>query len=112
MRAGKLDTRIQIQVQSTTQDESGQPANTWVAFAYRWAGVEPLKGREYLAAGQKQGRVGIRFRMRWFAGLLPSMRILWSLGGEDRICEITDILLIDGQKNEMQVMADWIVGLA
>ena len=42
------------------------------------AAVEPLVGREYFTAGQMTSSVGYRVRVRYLAGLLPTMRILHS----------------------------------
>lgn len=112
MRAGKLDTRIRIDRMSTTQDAAGAQVNTWVAVAYRWASVEPLVGREFLAAQQRGGKVQTRFRLRYYEGITPAMRIVWTIGAVTRYFDITDVQIVQGKKHEMIVMADELVNVS
>jgi SPP1 family predicted phage head-tail adaptor len=44
-------------------------------------------GREFIAAGTKQSETTARITLRWFDGLLPSMRLLW----DGRVFDIQSI---------------------
>jgi SPP1 family predicted phage head-tail adaptor len=90
MQAQRYRHRVEVQEQVATQDsETGD-------ISYTWATVEigggsssgvPLSavpaevlrgpGREFDAANAKQAETTARIQMRWFPGLLPTMRILW-----------------------------------
>ena len=75
MRAGKLRHLVTIERQDTTVNEYGEQVVAWVEFAQRWAAIEPLSAREFLAAQQTQSEVTTRITLRTLPGLLPSMRI-------------------------------------
>ncbi len=79
MRLGPLRHRINIQARSATVDEFGQESETWTTLNTVWASVEPLSGRELLAAQQVQGETTHRVRMRFQAGITTSHRILFNL---------------------------------
>jgi SPP1 family predicted phage head-tail adaptor len=50
MKAGQLDQRISVERLQGGVDELGQPIEAWAPLFTCWAAVEPLPGREYLAA--------------------------------------------------------------
>ena len=79
MRLGPLRQRVNIQARSTTVDAFGQESETWATVYTVWASVEPLSGRELLAAQQVQGETTHRVRMRFQAGITTSHRILFNL---------------------------------
>ena len=75
MQAGKLKQRVTIeQPVAGTRSGLGTPT-TWASVATVWASVEPLQGREYLAAQQAQSEVTTRVRLRYLAGITAAMRI-------------------------------------
>ena len=74
---GDLRHRIQLQAPAQTVDALGQPVETWTTQATVWAAAEPLRGREFFAAGQSQAQVDVRFRLNWRADVLESWRVLW-----------------------------------
>ncbi len=77
MEAGKLRHRVTLQSLVPTQDPvTGIVANSWSEFASVWASVEPLSAREFLQASALSSQVVARIRMRYLAGVMPSMRIL------------------------------------
>ena len=67
MRTGNLRDRITAQRQSTTQDAMGQPVQTWTTLFTRRASIEPLNGREYMAASGEGSDVSTRIRLRYDA---------------------------------------------
>lgn len=75
MSAGRLKERVTIERLTQGQDEIGQPINEWRVLGTVWAAVEPLNGREYLAAGAEQSQVTTRIRIRYFAGLTSADRV-------------------------------------
>lgn len=75
--AGELSERITIEQASTSQDAVGQAVNSWSTVATVWAGVNPLSGREFFAAGATQSQETIVFRIRYMAGLTSAMRVSW-----------------------------------
>lgn len=78
MRAGLLRHKIEIQNKAIMRDSMGGETITWVPFAYAWASIEPLNGREYFAARQTQATTTHRMRMRYQSGIKPYHRIQWA----------------------------------
>lgn len=74
--SGKLRHRVTIESRETIINSCGEQVTEWVEFAKRWAAVEPLSAREFIAAQQVQSAVTTRITMRTLPGLLPSMRII------------------------------------
>lgn len=81
--AGRMDQRITLQSRAAGVDAHGQPSTTWADVATVWAQAEPLRGRELFAAGQAQSQVETRFRIRYRAGVVPTMRVLWRSAPHD-----------------------------
>lgn len=75
--AGKLDRRIVLQAPAITQDAAGQPNTTWSTFATVWAEILDITGREYLAAGGTQNQAMTKITIRYLAGVVASMRVVW-----------------------------------
>lgn len=80
MRAGTLRHRITVQqlvANSPSQNAGGEPDESWTAVATRWASVDPLKGRELIAAQQVNSEVTGTIRMRHLAGATSKMRCVF-----------------------------------
>lgn len=75
MQAGQLRRRVTIQQRSATQDEYGQPLTDWTDVATVYAAVEPLNGRELLAAQAVNSEVSHNVTIRYRAGVTPAMRL-------------------------------------
>lgn len=76
MNAGKLDQRVILERHEfVSQDELGQVIYDWVPVATLWAAVEPLNGREYIAASTTVAEVESRIRIRYRADLSVTDRI-------------------------------------
>ena len=52
--AGALDQRITLQARTASVDALGQGVETWVEVGTVWAKAQPLRGREFFAAGAMQ----------------------------------------------------------
>lgn len=74
MSAGKYRHRITIERLTQTVDDYGAPSGSWLTVGTFAASIEPLTGREYLAAFAIQSEVTTRLRLRFVAGILPSDR--------------------------------------
>lgn len=80
MRAARLSHQVTLQKnENVTDPRSGQKQQQWVDVATVWAGIEPLRGRELIAAQQVNSEVTTRIVMRWAADLLidHSMMVLF-----------------------------------
>lgn len=106
IRPGEMRHRIRIERQSTAVDAAGEPLRVWALVAERWASVEPLVGKEFFASQQRSGTVKTRFRLRFLAGVAPKMRIVWN----NKVFDISDVLMVDGIEHELVIMADESVG--
>lgn len=76
MKAGDLDQRVTVERFTSTQDELGQPIESWAPLFTCWAAVEPLTGREYLAAQAAVSEVTARIRMRFRPWMTAQDRVI------------------------------------
>lgn len=76
MNPGKLNRRIMVQRQTTTQDEVGQPVQTWSDYALIWADVRAQGGLEAIRAGGVTSTVRVSMRVRFTIGITASMRVM------------------------------------
>lgn len=76
MKAGSLDQRIVIERLVEGSDELGQPINDWLPIVTTWAAVEPLVGREYIAAQAAVSEITARVRLRYRPGITAADRIV------------------------------------
>lgn len=68
-RAGILDIRIDIQRKSETQDNAGEPVESWSTIATRWSDPAPLLGTERLVGESLVAKEQVHFRIRYDASL-------------------------------------------
>ena len=76
MKAGDLDQRVRVERQQGGFDELGQPIQSWAPLFTCWAAVEPLTGREYLAAQAAVSEVTARIRMRFRPWMTAEDRVI------------------------------------
>ena len=88
MKIGKLKHRVILQRKEITEDELKQQTETWVDFAYVWAEVQPLSGREYFAAKQENAEVTTRITIRHLKDVKPDMRVLFN----EKVYEILSVI--------------------
>lgn len=73
----RLDRLVTLQRRTAGTGPRGQAPETWVDVATGvWAGVEPIRGREFFAAGQQQLPVDARVIMRWRNDVEAGMRVV------------------------------------
>lgn len=91
MYAQRYRHRVAVQAKVESQDPiTGDITHTWQTveldggssssgLALGAVPAEVLRGpgREFDAANEKQAETTARIQMRWFPGLLPTMRIVW-----------------------------------
>lgn len=79
--AGKLRHRITFQQFDGQADSYGDPLDAddthWLDVATTWASVDPISGRDFYAAEQKQSEVTHKVRLRYRSGITTAMRIFW-----------------------------------
>ena len=76
MKAGQLDQRVTVERYTSTEDELGQPIEAWAPLFTCWAAVEPLTGREYLAAQAAVSEVTAKIRMRFRPWMTAQDRVI------------------------------------
>ena len=100
MRGGGLRHRLTIERKSITQNELGDPVESWSTFAQRWASVEPLRGREFFDAQQVNAEITVRFRLRYTEGVAPEMRVNF----DGRLFDVRAVVNVDERKAELILM--------
>jgi SPP1 family predicted phage head-tail adaptor len=83
------------------QNQYGEPNAEWVTFLTAYASIDPLVGREYMAAKQVQSEATHKIRMRYRAGITTTMRVKCG----DRDFDIVSLLNIEERKRELLIMA-------
>lgn len=78
MLAQQLRHVITIEQRGSGETGYGEPPVTWSAFASNVrASVEPVAGREALAAAANQAALVTRIVLRYIAGVTPQMRVVF-----------------------------------
>lgn len=75
MSIGALEQRLTIEQEVQTPDGAGGYALGWATVASVWGLIEPLGGRERLAAAHLQAGTTHRVTIRKLAGITAAMRI-------------------------------------
>lgn len=111
LSAGNLRRRVQIQSRATTVDSFGGQSNSWSTLATVWADINPLSGRELLAAQQVQAEVSHQITVRYQASIFANpkavapLRVVYnsrvfnvqaSLNEDERNIEVT-LLCVEGK---------------
>jgi len=102
MRAGKLRHRITIQERVETQDDYGSSVAAWVTFATVHASVEPISGKELLAAQAINSETRVRMRLRYISGITSDMRVSFNL----KLYNIQEIIDFKEENRELQLMCN------
>ena len=100
MNAGQLDQRVSVERLEQGQDELGQPFTAWVPVFTAWAAVEPLAGREYMAAAAAQSSVSTRIRLRYRPGMTSADRV----SHEGRTYNIVSVIDYKSAHRELVLM--------
>lgn len=100
INAGFLGERVTLQQRAAGVDSHGHPSTSWSDVAEVWAEVEPIRGREYFAAGQTQAPVDVRMRIRYRSDITPSMRAVWRSVPHD----IVSVIDMGAQRVALELM--------
>ena len=77
MKSGDLNQRVSVERLQGGVDELGQPLpDTWAPLFTCWAAVEPLTGREYIAAQAAVSEVTAKIRMRFRPWMTAEDRVI------------------------------------
>lgn len=106
MRSGRLRHRIVLQRRTGAENDFGEPTDTWSDVATLSAGIEPISGREYFAAQQVQSEVTHRVTIRYFEGITPKDRLVWTdpATAVARYFDIRSVIDRDERHREMAIM--------
>jgi SPP1 family predicted phage head-tail adaptor len=101
MKSGQLDQRISVERLQGGVDELGQPLpDTWAPLFTCWAAVEPLTGREYLAAQAAVSEVTAKIRMRFRPWMTAEDRVIH----EGTIYNIVSLIDVRSANRELVLM--------
>jgi len=100
MKAGQLDQRVTVERFTSTQDELGQPIESWAPLFTCWAAVEPLTGREYIAAAAAVSEVTAKIRLRYRPGVLGTDRVTH----EGTVYQIESVIDVRSEHRELHLM--------
>ena len=102
MQPGRLRHRVTIQSVSETRNSIGEAIETWATFATVWARIDPLSGRQLLAANQLDEPVAARMKMRYLSGLRGKMRIVHG----SITYNIRGAPMVDANKSEIELLLE------
>jgi len=87
--AGRLNKKLQLQVQSAAKDGFGHKNKTdWEDVCTLFASVEPMSGRQMMASQQKIGEITHRVQMRYRDGINSGHRFLF----RGRVLDIIQVI--------------------
>ena len=102
MRAGSLRHRVTIQSVSEVQNSIGEAIETWSTFAEAWARIDPLSGREILAANQLDEPVSAKLRMRYLLGVTGKMRVVY----DGKTYNIRGAPMVNAKRTEINLLLE------
>lgn len=100
MRAGRLNQRVILERLSEKEDAYGATVKEWDAVGTFWAAVEPLTGREIIAADAVTALSDIRVIMRFQPGITAADRLVH----KDRPLEIKTVIDRRSRNRELELL--------
>jgi len=100
MLVNRLNKRVKILRLVKERNEFGEPVDTWKEVCTVWAAVEPLRGREFIAALRENAEVTTRIRIRYREGIDRTMKV--KVGNTE--FEILYIIRPNFARQELQLM--------
>jgi SPP1 family predicted phage head-tail adaptor len=108
MQSGKLNRRIQIQTQTTAQDNLGQPQQTWTTAYTCWAGIDIQNSQLIYSTAEFIEKVTSRITCRWTSSFTfePNQRVLYTEATTAvvHIYEIRAVLNTQQRNRELTLM--------
>ena len=100
MDAGLMRHRIEIQALQGTPNVYGEIENVWVTMATVRASINPVSGREFMAANQEHAAVTHKVTIRYNRTVKASMRVLYGA----RVLDILHVIDTWEQHHEMVLL--------
>lgn len=100
MNVPPLNERVSIEAKGVTRAADGGEVVTWSEHAARWARVQPLRGREFFAAGQMQDSIDYKVTVRYLASVARGMRVVW----RGQALDIVSVIDVDGRQELLELM--------
>jgi SPP1 family predicted phage head-tail adaptor len=101
--AQELNRLIEFEEMQSIIDSHGEYVGEgWVSVGSAMAKVEPLVGREYIAAMAVQAEHQVKFTIRWRDDLKPTMRIVF----DDKHWNIKSIQNVQSGNRGMLIFAE------
>lgn len=100
MQAGKLRQVVAVQENQATRNDVGEAVDNWVTVFTGRASVEPVSGREFFEARQRQAEITHRVRMRYRTEPVPTMRVLY----RTRVLMIEAVIDVEERRKELHLM--------
>jgi SPP1 family predicted phage head-tail adaptor len=70
LTAGSMNRRIQIQAQTTTQDEVGQPEQVWNTIYECWANIDVQNTQLLFSTAEFMSKATYRISLRWTSSVI------------------------------------------
>ena len=100
MRAGRMRSRVALQVLDDGQGADGSPVQTWTTIATLWASVTPVTGSERFVSAQTLASASHVVETRYQSALVPSMNPTARLLFGSRVLKINAVTDVD-ERNRM-----------
>ena len=104
MRAGRLRHRVTFETATVTDDDFGEPDQSWASITTVWAGIEPTAGKERFAAMQHQSEIDTLIVCRYhtaLSALAPKDRATWN----SKTFDIKAVINVDERNKELHIFA-------
>lgn len=75
--AGDLSHKLRIEYKVETQSGSGAVTPVWTLLASVWGDLQPLKGKEFIAAEQMTSKIEATAYIRYRTDVTANMRIVF-----------------------------------
>jgi SPP1 family predicted phage head-tail adaptor len=100
MRSARMRHRLTLQYPVITRSATGDTITTWTSDSAVWGAIEPLSGKEYLAASQIQSEISVRIVIRYHANIGPTWRVI----NDNKVYSILAPLNLDERNRTIELM--------
>jgi SPP1 family predicted phage head-tail adaptor len=100
MRVGGLRHRITFQTNTPVFNSFGEAVDTYTDAFTVWSEIDPNQASRYVQAKQANADVSGVIHIRYRAGVLPTMRILFGA----RILKIQSIIIPDERRKQIDIL--------
>jgi len=105
MRSGNLKHKVNFEAYTETENDFGEVIEGYSVFKTVYASIVPISGKEYFASKQVNAEVSHKIECRYFAGVLPNMRIVYGT----RIFNIESVINIREANKTLQIMCTEVI---